>query len=51
MPAQVVELFGPFLIPVALFVFGAAAYGVLVVLSRRGLLPRWVQSPESRGND
>jgi len=31
-----VETFGPFLIPVVVFVLGAAGYGSL---SRRGLLP------------
>jgi len=33
-----VETFGPFLIPVVLFVFGLLAYGVLVALTRRGFL-------------
>lgn len=34
-----VETFGPFLIPAVVFVLGIAGYGVLWLLSRRGLLP------------
>jgi len=35
-----VETAGPFLIPVVLFVAGAAGYLLLLVLSRQGLLSR-----------
>ncbi|ADJ15372.1 hypothetical protein C497_12731 [Halalkalicoccus jeotgali B3] len=35
---SVVDLLGPFLIPVVIFAVGAVGYSVLVVLSRRGLL-------------
>lgn len=35
---SVVDLLGPFLIPVVVFAVGAAGYGVLVLLSRRGWL-------------
>jgi hypothetical protein len=35
-----VETFGPFLIPVAVFVFGIVGYAVLWLLSEWGLLPR-----------
>lgn len=34
----VVDLLGPFLIPVVVFTVGAVGYVVLVLLSRRGLL-------------
>jgi len=37
MTAGVVETFGPFLIPVAVFGLGAVGYVALVVLSRWGL--------------
>jgi len=32
------ETVGPFLIPAVLFVIGVVGYGLLVVLSRRGVL-------------
>lgn len=35
---SVVELFGPFLIPVVVFAVGAVGYTVLVSLSRKGWL-------------
>ncbi|KYH25471.1 hypothetical protein HAPAU_21430 [Halalkalicoccus paucihalophilus] len=35
---SIIELLGPFLIPVAIFAVGAVGYSVLVVLSRRGWL-------------
>ncbi|WP_268893112.1 hypothetical protein [Salinirussus salinus] len=35
---QVVETFGPFLIPVVVFVLGVAGYGLLWLLSRWGVL-------------
>jgi hypothetical protein len=34
-----VETFGPFLIPVVVFVLGVAGYGMLWLLSRWGVLP------------
>lgn len=34
-----VEAFGPFLIPAAVFVIGAIGYGLLILLTRYGLLP------------
>jgi hypothetical protein len=34
-----VRTFGPFLVPVALFVLGAVGYGLFLVLIRRGVLP------------
>jgi len=37
MASALVETFGPFLIPGALFVFGVGVYWLLVVLQRRGL--------------
>jgi hypothetical protein len=37
--SSVIETFGPFLIPVVVFVLGAAGYGVLWLLSRWGVLP------------
>ena len=40
MATPLVETFGPFLIPVGLFVLGLLAYGVLVVLTRRGFFPQ-----------
>jgi hypothetical protein len=33
----VIGAFGPFLIPAALFVVGTVAYGVFVLLTRRGV--------------
>ena len=39
MASPLVETFGPFLIPAVIFVIGLDVYAVLVVLSRRGLLP------------
>ena len=36
MASPLLETFGPFLIPVALFVFGLCVYWALVVLQRRG---------------
>ncbi len=36
---SLVETFGPFLIPVVVFVLGVAGYGVLWLLSRWGVLP------------
>jgi len=36
---QVVETFGPFLIPAAVFVLGVVGYGLLWLLSRWELLP------------
>ncbi len=35
---SILELFGPFLIPVAVFAAGAIGYVVLVFLGRRGWL-------------
>ncbi|MFB6297809.1 MAG: hypothetical protein ABEH56_04750 [Salinirussus sp.] len=35
----VVETFGPFLIPVVVFVVGGIGYGVLWLLTRWGVLP------------
>lgn len=35
---SVVDLLGPFLIPVVLFVLGAIGYGVLLALGRRDWL-------------
>jgi hypothetical protein len=35
---SVIDLLGPFLIPVGIFAIGAVGYGVLLVLGRRGLL-------------
>lgn len=34
----IIDLFGPFLIPVVIFVLGAIGYSVLVLLGRRGWL-------------
>ncbi len=34
-----VETFGPFLIPATMFVIGVVGYGVLILLTRYGLLP------------
>jgi len=34
-----VETFGPFLIPATVFVVGAVGYGLLILLTRYGLLP------------
>jgi hypothetical protein len=39
MAPPLVETFGPFLIPVVVFVLGALGYGVLYLCSRWGLLP------------
>jgi hypothetical protein len=35
----VFETFGPFLIPAVVFVLGVVGYGLLWLLSRRGVLP------------
>lgn len=35
---SLVDLLGPFLIPVVIFAVGAVGYSVLVLLSRRGWL-------------
>ena len=37
--ASLVETFGPFLVPVVVFVLGAAGYGLLWLLSRWEILP------------
>jgi hypothetical protein len=34
-----VETFGPFLIPATVFVVGVVGYGILIALTRYGLLP------------
>jgi hypothetical protein len=34
----IVTTFGPFLIPVAIFVIGVVGYLILLVLTRRGIL-------------
>jgi hypothetical protein len=39
MVLEVVETFGPFLIPAALFAVGVVVYALLVLLGHRGLLP------------
>jgi len=51
MPAALVETFGPFLIPVAIFVLGLTAYGLLVFLGRRGLLPWRTPGGTDRGRN
>jgi hypothetical protein len=38
MATALVDTFGPFLIPVALFLFGLCAYWAIVALQRRGWL-------------
>ncbi|MEF8784750.1 MAG: hypothetical protein V5A45_02370 [Haloarculaceae archaeon] len=44
-----VETFGPFLIPATVFVVGVIGYGILIVLTRYGLLPG--RSRSNGGND
>jgi hypothetical protein len=43
-----VETFGPFLIPATMFVVGVVGYGILIVLTRYGVLPL---RGEGGGND
>jgi hypothetical protein len=39
MPLEsIIDLLGPFLIPVSIFAIGTVGYGILLVLSRRGWL-------------
>lgn len=45
-----VETFGPFLIPATVFIVGLAGYGVLLYLTRAGLLPGQT-GPGEPGND
>lgn len=40
MVGTIVELFGPFVIPVVLFVLGVIGYLVLSALTKRGILGR-----------
>jgi hypothetical protein len=35
----IVDTFGPFLIPATLFVIGIVGYGILILLTRYGILP------------
>ena len=44
-----VETFGPFLIPAAIFAIGVVGYGILILLTRYGLLSR--PGGRSGGND
>lgn len=44
-----VETFGPFLIPATMFVIGVVGYGILLVLTRYGLLP--IRGERDGGND
>ena len=44
-----VETFGPFLIPVTMFVVGVVGYGILILLTRYGFLP--LRSHRDGGND
>jgi hypothetical protein len=43
-----VETFGPFLIPATIFVVGVVGYGVLILLTRHGLLP--IRNEQDGGN-
>lgn len=42
--------FGPFVIPVALFVAGLVGYGVLVALGRTGIVETDEDDPEEAGD-
>lgn len=43
-----VETFGPFLIPATMFVVGVVGYGILIALTRYGVLPL---RSDGSGND
>jgi hypothetical protein len=45
----VIETFGPFLIPATVFAVGAVGYGLLILLSRYGLVPE--KESEEAGNE
>ncbi len=51
MATPLVEAFGPFLIPAAIFAVGVTAYGLLVVLGQRGLLPWDTPDETDRGRN
>ena len=44
-----VETFGPFLIPATIFAIGVIGYGILILLTRYGVLP--LRGERNGGND